>query len=64
MEDGDGELHSLISVKLNVVNVKISRQIGQAVPSPRVENSFIVIDSRCDEPGGHKVEYWHGQRPD
>ncbi len=30
MED-DGELHSLISVKLNVVNVKISRQIGQAV---------------------------------
>lgn len=31
MEDGDGELHSLISVKLNVVNVKISRQIGQAV---------------------------------
>lgn len=31
MEDDDGELHSLISVKLNVVNVKISRQIGQAV---------------------------------
>jgi len=29
--DDDIELHSLISVKLNVVNVKISRQIGQAV---------------------------------
>jgi len=33
MEDKDGELHSAISVKLNVVNVKISRQIGQAVQS-------------------------------
>ena len=31
MEEGDVELHSAISVKLNVVNVKISRQIGQAV---------------------------------
>lgn len=27
----DSQLHSLISVKLNVVNVKMSRQIGQAV---------------------------------
>lgn len=33
MEDGKDELHSLINVKLNVVNVKISRQIGQAVQS-------------------------------
>lgn len=31
MEENDDELHSLINVKLNVVNVKISRQIGQAV---------------------------------
>lgn len=30
---GDIELHSAISVKLNVVNVKISRQIGHAVQS-------------------------------
>jgi len=33
MDDDEGELHSAISVKLNVVNVKISRQIGQAVQS-------------------------------
>jgi|GEM_PF-2669826 len=33
MEDVDFELHALINVKLNVVNVKISRQIGQAVQS-------------------------------
>ena len=33
MEDGIDELHSLINVKLNVVNVKLSRQIGQAVQS-------------------------------
>lgn len=31
MGDDNGELHSLISVKLNVVNVKLSRQVGQAV---------------------------------
>lgn len=31
MTGDDSKLHSLISVKLNVVNVKISRQIGQAV---------------------------------
>lgn len=31
MVEDDGEIHSAISVKLNVVNVKISRQIGQAV---------------------------------
>lgn len=31
MEVNDDELHSQINVKLNVVNVKISRQIGQAV---------------------------------
>ncbi len=31
MEGHDGELNSLINVKLNVVNVKMSRQIGQAV---------------------------------
>lgn len=31
--DDVGELHSAIGVKLNVVNVKISRQIGQAVQS-------------------------------
>ena len=30
MEVNDDELHSQINVKLNVVNVKISRQIGQA----------------------------------
>ena len=33
MENVEVELHSLINVKLNVVNVKISRQIGQAVQS-------------------------------
>lgn len=33
MGDEYGELHSLINVKLNVVNVKLSRQIGQAVQS-------------------------------
>ncbi len=33
MEDSVDELHSLINVKLNVVNVKLSRQIGQAVQS-------------------------------
>ncbi len=31
--DLDDELHSIINVKLNVVNVKISRQIGQVVQS-------------------------------